>query len=182
MYPYTYIYIYTTYLYPKCIYLFAGYLPISKKKLLAPFVAPHHLPGKFLQVTAPMVVVMVIKTDKATSPPANKAKRFEADPGSEVRIFDYWINSKSTQNSLITCVVDVFCSVICLLWKPSNGDTMLVFAWYRATRNWTWEALGTTIHRGHVLIYWYLMRWWAFGIDSKCSQGPVVMFTLMQQQ
>ena len=28
------------------------------------------------------------------------------------------------------------CSVICLLWKPSNGDTMLVFAWFRATRNW----------------------------------------------
>lgn len=83
-----------------------------------------------------MVVVMVIKTDKATSPPANKAKRFEADPGSEVRIFDYWIDSKSTQNSQITCFVDVFCSVICLLWKPSNGDTMLVFAWFRATRNW----------------------------------------------
>lgn len=85
-----------------------GLLTHIQKKILAPFVAPHHLPGKFLQVTAPMVVVMVIKTDKATSPPANKAKRFEADPGSEVRIVDYWIDSKSTQYSLITCFVDVF--------------------------------------------------------------------------
>ena len=82
-----------------------GLLTHIQKKLLAPLVAPHHLPGKFLQVTAPMVVVMVIKTDKATSPPANKAKRFEADPGSEVRI---GIDSKSTQYSLITCFVDVF--------------------------------------------------------------------------
>ena len=136
---YIYIYIIRTYIRNiSNIYLPVAY-PYPKKNswpLSWLLKKTHHLQGKFLQVTAPMVVVMVIKTDKATSPPANKAKRFEADPGIEVRIFDYWINSKSTQNSLITCFVDVFCSVICLLWKPSNGDTMLVFAWYRASRNW----------------------------------------------
>ena len=43
-----------------------------------------------LQVAAPMVVVMVIKTDKATSPPASNAKRFEADPGGQITTFLGW--------------------------------------------------------------------------------------------
>ena len=125
----TYNYIWSYKYVPIYVYIYIYNVLISEMYLsiyglLTHIEAPHHLPGKFLQVTAPMVVVMVIKTDKATSPPANKAKRFEADPGSEVRIVDYWIDSKY---SLITCFVDVF---VALWFVCCENPQMVTPCWF----------------------------------------------------